>query len=474
MVKRKSIRVVFLLSAMLTSLWAASQNRTSYFVEHSPNRHNLNASFAPAQGYIGIPLLGDVTLASSSNAGVSTFLYPGTGGPVLFLNSSVSPSTFLSSLGNYTYFDASACADILDAGWRTRRDFFWTVNIGIRSDTESYIPKELFTLLKNGCYSSSASTYEIPDVYACADVYAQASVGFSAPIKSLEGFRIGGKLKLLAPVADSRMRITGMTVTMSGSKYTLSASGEGYVAGKGIRLDTDSKSKVTAVGLEPSEMGLSGFGFGLDLGMSYRLSEGTLLDGLLFSVSITDLGVIFDSRDAVQSLSFGGNSFTYNGVTVSGLHDNSIDGQFAAIGDRLSDAFSVYRKAVNSSERPSLSSKVYGGFGYQFLDDRMTVGVLYSHRFGQFHHSDEVTLSYNYAPAKCFDVAVSWSFLNNVRSVGLLLTFVPWRGINVILGSDYNYLRYSAHGIPMYRATMNLNFGLSIPIQAGIFKTASE
>jgi len=468
---RQDVR--YILSVILFvafSTAAVSQSRTSYFVANSPDRHRLNASFAPQQGYVGIPFLSNLNICSNSNVGVGNFMFSSGDGTVLFMNPSVSSEQFLSSLKDRNYLDADVSFDVLDVGWRTGKDFFWTVSVGFRGGVESDIPREFFTFLKNGFSDSDGSRYTITDVSARAGTYLQAVVGFSAPLKCLEGFRMGGKLRLLAQTSSAVAEISDMEVLMNEDIYTVSASGAGYVAGKGILLDVDENGKVTGVKMEPSQVGVTGWGFGCDFGVSYRLSGGTRPDGLLFSASVSDFRVVFtgDRTD----LTIRNASFDYSGINMAGLHDSSVDKQFSEIGDRLRKMFSVKVDTSGTCNKESsfLAANVHAGLGYEFMDGRMTVGLLYSHRFGRYRQSDELTLSYNYAPVKCFDAAVSFSFLNNVRSAGLLLTFVPWKGMNVIIGSDYNYLRYSAHGIPIYQATLDLKLGLSVPIQAGQFR----
>jgi len=101
----------------------------------------------------------------------------------------------------------------------------------------------------------------------------------------------------------------------------------------------------------------------------------------------------------------------------------------------------------------------------------MNVGLLYSARFGRFRTENELTIAWNYAPVRSFDIALSYSLLKTHSTIGWLITFVPKKGIGIFLGSDYTPLNYTALNIegiklpvPAKEVMLDVNFGLTISL----------
>ena len=101
----------------------------------------------------------------------------------------------------------------------------------------------------------------------------------------------------------------------------------------------------------------------------------------------------------------------------------------------------------------------------------MNVGLLYSARFGRFRTESELTLAWNYAPVRSFDIALSYSLLKTHSTFGWLITYVPKRGVGIFVGSDYTPLNYTAlrvHGVklpvPAREFVLDVNFGLTISL----------
>ena len=68
--------IVLLVTATLVAINASAQLRTSYFMEGSYFRNELNPALAPTRGYIAIPALSGVGVNLNSNIlSVDNFLY---------------------------------------------------------------------------------------------------------------------------------------------------------------------------------------------------------------------------------------------------------------------------------------------------------------------------------------------------------------------------------------------------------------
>ena len=128
----------------------------------------------------------------------------------------------------------------------------------------------------------------------------------------------------------------------------------------------------------------------------------------------------------------------------------------------------------NSSElsRSTLPS-FYLGAEMPFLNNKMSVGALYSARKSYVATRNELTLSYNLTPAKWFALGVNYSFLNTTKTLGWILELTPKAGPNFFIGSDYMFLEWAKSPdfveleyIPM-SWRFNLHFGLAIALGTG-------
>lgn len=146
---KKILSVISFLT--LGAILLSAQSRTSYFVRNSTQNHYMNAAFVPDQGYVGVPFLNGFDIQLGGNFGPSTFLYPLSNGKTgLFLNEEVSSEAFLAGPRNNTSLDLNFGYNVVDAGWFTGKDSFWTISLGMDVNVDSSIPKEFFRFLKNG------------------------------------------------------------------------------------------------------------------------------------------------------------------------------------------------------------------------------------------------------------------------------------------------------------------------------------
>lgn len=464
-------KIIFTILAFAVSVTAINaQSRTSYFVRNSTQSHYFNAAFVPDQGYVGVPLLNGIDIQIGSNFGPSTFLFPLSNGKTgLFLNPEVNSASFLEGLGDVTYLDAGIGYNIIDAGWFTGKDSFWTVSLGVDVNLDSSIPKEVFRFLKQGM-ETDPQHYSISNLGVGADAYASLSVGYSRGLdKLVKGLRVGGKVKFLASVADVQMNIDKLDIDMSSSSWNVSALGTGHILGGGIVPAFNEEGYVNGVAFDPSAIGVGGLGVAFDLGAEYRISEGTPVDGLRFSVSVTDLGFISYSKDKSRMLK-ADRSFQFDGFENIGTEEG-LESQMDQVLNDLMGLASFSEEEVDKAQTRTLAATLYAGVDYSFLKDKMNVGLLYSARFGRFRTENELTLSWNYAPVRSFDIALSYSLLKTHSTLGWLITYVPRKGIGLFVGSDYTSLNYTAlqyegikFPVPSRKIILDVNFGFTISL----------
>ncbi len=458
---------------LITSLSLGAQTlRTSYFLENSTLRHTLNPSFAPRQGYLGFPLISTIGLDIQSNMAVKNFFYPLNNGKMgTFLHPDVSADTFLSTLSPETFLSGRVNYDLFNLGFATGKSSFWSIDLGIRVNVNSNIPDEFFKFLKLGM-TSDQTKYQIKDLSVVQNAYAQLSLGYSQALPFLEGLRVGGRVKFLVAVDNLQVNLDNLDLTLGTNEWIIASSATATLMGKGVEFEKDANGSVKSIKMNPSDLGIGGFGFGVDLGASYRLSLGTPVDGLTASLSVSDLGLISFPATAIRRANATSNT-TYTGFQNVNISNLTIDQEIENLKNSLFAIVDFKEvSGISQSEVSKLNATLYAGLSYPFLKEKMNIGLLYTGRFLPFKTINELTLSYSYLPAKWFSATLSYSMINTYTSFGWLLNFTPKSGINFFIGSDYMPLRFSKQLIPIDPLFATFQAGLSIPI--GKSKTKSS
>ncbi len=457
-------RKFFAIAAMLLLapiMVGAQALKGSYFLDNSLNRNKLNPAFAPQSGYFQIPLVGNLGVGMMSNLEISTFLYPMNGQLYTFLNKNVTIDQFESSLAKNPYMDINADFNLVNFGWKTGKGF-WTVDMGLRVNGDIDIPADLFLFMKKG--TGTSGSYNIGQVRANVAASVQAALGYSRDFSDLvPGLRAGVKFRAILPAAYLGVGFDEMSLTTSPDKWTVKTDGTLYSAVKGLEL-SDAEGEI-----EPSfngTPGLAGFGLSFDLGAEYKLSFDGFINGVNFSAAFTDLGFVNYSADAVQAYQTGG-QMDWTGLKIS-LEEGAMDNAMDDLMSEFENLMVLEKAGAQSSLRRSSLPSFYIGAEMPFLNNKMSVGALYSARKSYYHTRNELTLSYNLTPASWFSLGLNYSFLNVVDTMGFLLELTPKNGVGLHLGLDYLPLAYAkapeSLGSPILPISMraNLHFGIAV------------
>ena len=90
----------------------------------------------------------------------------------------------------------------------------------------------------------------------------------------------------------------------------------GVVAASFMTLNPDAlggDSNAELLSMDMSKIGPAGFGFSFDLGAEYKVSVGSVVDGLTVSLSALDLGAYFFNESSLQGFESKGEA-TYEGM----------------------------------------------------------------------------------------------------------------------------------------------------------------
>lgn len=178
--------------------------RTSYFMEGTSSRLELNPGLQPMRGYFNIPVLGSFNVGTSSNVlGINDIVDVLDSGEDIFLNDDL-----YSRLKSDNRLNVNLKTDVLSFGWYAGKGF-WNVNVGLRADVGASIPQSMFEYLRrvnntediNGSFSNMNFNL---------NAYAEIGLGYSRQIT--EKLSVGGRVKVLLGIARAEMAVDNFDI----------------------------------------------------------------------------------------------------------------------------------------------------------------------------------------------------------------------------------------------------------------------
>jgi hypothetical protein len=432
--------------------------RTSYFMEGTHYRQQLNPALAPGRGYLNLPVIGTFNASvNSSTLGyqdVMDIIDNSEGGD--FFKS----DAFINKLDNLNNLNVNLSTDILSAGWYKGKNF-WSFNIGLRNDIGASIPKGMFEFLREmdglSAYDNLERLSNINQKvgHQSLEINSYAEVGVGLARNITERLTVGARVKALLGVGNLKLDINNIVVTSNLSGYNTGDLND--LNGRAeIRVDATLENSSKLIELSEDDgvideidfgtFGLAGYGLGIDLGASYKL-----MDKLTLSASLLDLGFMKWSKNntsvakatANQSYDLTNSSDRYEFV------DKVASGEVLNF-DMLNMTLD---KSAQKDRSTSLTSTLVLGAEYELLGDLLAVGALYTGRFAKPETLNELTLSANIRPKNNLNLALSYSlWQGSGKTFGVAAKLGP-----IFVGTDYMFFG---------KDTKNLNayIGFSLPL----------
>lgn len=295
---------------MLGGAAQAQYLRSSYFMEGTSARLQLNPGLQPTKGYFNMPIIGSFNMSASSNVlGTSDIIDLMDSGSDLYSNDKL-----FDRLKADNRLNVNLNTDILSFGWY-RGKGFWSVNVGLRADFGAALAKDMFSMMRtmNGFaledVAGTNQSYSLSNQTLNMKAYAEIGLGYSRRIT--EKLTVGGRVKVLLGLARAEMNINQFDLNLDvpnpqyanyadyesrgelspsdwyGSHYDYSANGNVITTLKGGGMTFDNDGMIDDFDLDAGDLGIAGSGFGIDLGASYKV-----WDNLTVSASILDLGFL--------------------------------------------------------------------------------------------------------------------------------------------------------------------------------------
>ena len=441
--------------------------RTSYFMEGASTRVQMNPGLQPTRGYLNLPVIGSFNVTANTNSlGINDFLDITKDGNDFLYN-----NTLYNSLQQDNRLNVNLNANILSFGWIKGKNF-WSVNAGLRMDIGAQINKDMFTMMRNmngfdiESVAGKPQSYKMGNQSVNINAYAEVGLGLSRRIT--EKLTVGARAKMLLGLARTEVNIEQFDLDLDipdvpnvdnmtqeelmnyefseqdwygkGYSYNAKANVVTTLKGGGMTFDPET-NMINGFDLDASSSGIAGTGFGIDLGASY-----SILKNLTVSAAVLDLGVMKWNKNNTTMAEVNGEE---NVIINEDNYEQYIGGDILSL-DRF-----AFEKDEHADYKTStkLSTTVLLAAEYGLLNNKLSVGAVYSSRFVQPKTQTELTFLATLRPSNAFNAAISYSpILSGGKSFGLALKLGP-----IFAGTDYMYFGGNSK-------TVNAFIGLSIPL----------
>ena len=468
-------------------------------MEGTHYRQQLNPALTPTKGYFNLPVIGAVNATvGSTSLGYQDIIDIIDDGDDFYTK-----PDFMNRLKDNNKLNVNFSTEILSAGWYKGKNF-WSFNIGLRTDIGANLTKNMFTFLNEMETVEENwrnSNYDISGQQLNINAYTEIGLGLSRQINSR--LTVGARVKALLGIGNMELKLNrvAMSANLPSDQQINQWSSESYwnsmtpsqaaqaaqelkdkfnnyhanltvgaelkSSFKGLELqEEEGKDYVTDFDFDSGKLGIAGYGFGIDLGASYKI-----LDNLTVSASVLDLGFISWSKSSTKIASANPDPIDIKGSTYANMVDpNNPNTVMNAVNQLWNDAQGYMDRVTNGdvldydmlqlevsdakeSRKSRLASTLVLGAEYGFFNNKLAVGVLSTTRFVQPDALTELTFSANYRPKSWFNVALSYSAIQSAgKSFGLGLKLGP-----LFVGTDYMFLGKNSNSV-------NGFVGVSIPL----------
>ena len=461
MKKIRNIVAAFLV-IVCTQTSVAQTALSSYFMDGMLYNSKLNPAMKAERGYLSL-LLGNTSLGTKGNVGISNFLYPrGENELATFMSGSVGTDEFLGGMPDYTRLGFKLDETLMAAGFRLFGGYF-SLGLSLHSSATVSLPKGFFEFAKKGFQENS---YSFSGLNVNTMNYAAATVGYSHNL--FQGFRFGVNAKYLVGLGHADLFVDKLNVEMNEQHWMIESHARmqaalfcetevmvdenGVVNGADLALELDDLMNIRTSN-----------GFAVDLGFVYDMDE--FVPGLTLSASVIDLGYINwkymmtgQSTDAkVEFDGFG--EVDYNDV------ENVVTAEMEQLIDDASKMVEFNYGGIKEM-KTALNATMYLGAEYNMPFYRpLSVGVLYGQCFSPFDCSKwyEARGYVNLSPVKWFELSVNYGYGTYGTTLGWVLNFHP-AGINLFVGSDYMITRVTPQYIPIDNMNAHVTLGLNLAL----------
>lgn len=447
------------------ALTAGAQNTYSgYFLEDYTYRFQMNPAFGNESNFVGMPVLGNLNVGMQGNLHVKSLLYNINGKTCLFTNPGVDANEVMSNIHDKNRIGLNAKINLLNGGWKAWGGYN-TVSISAVANAEAHVPGSLFSLIKEGV---SNSTYDINDLRAQANAYAEIALNHSREIKQVPGLRVGAAVKFLIGVGSVDARFKDARLMLNDNSWDITAQADLYANVKGLKFKHDYNHDVTPAreyvsGAEIDGFGLNGFGMGFDLGATYDWNGGEFMNWK-FSAALLDLGFMswgqthYASTDGV--VDFKTSNYLFN---VTGSDDDEGQDEFDRMKNDLAELYQLRDMGETGARTTGLAATLNLAAEYEFPYYKpLHFGLVNSTRINGAYTWTQFRLSANVKPVDIFSASANFAVGTFGASFGWLLNLNLHKGFNFFIGMDHTMGKLAKQGVPL-SSNAKFNMGIDFP-----------
>ena len=272
---KRIISIMTIAAAAAVPAMVSAQNTYSgYFLENYTYGYEMNPAFGNNSNYVSMPVLGNLNLSMRGTLHLSSVVFNRNGKTVLFTNPDVSVADAMKDIKDNNRLATYDKIEIMSAGFKAWGGYN-TINISAVANVDASVPGSFFRLAKEGITNR---TYDIKDLSARAEAYAQIALNHSRDIKRVPGLRVGASVKFLIGIGAIDAKFNDAQLELGENNWIARTNADVYASVKGMKfkMDTyDPKSPGFAPyeyvsGMDVDNFGLNGFGMGFDLGAEYK------------------------------------------------------------------------------------------------------------------------------------------------------------------------------------------------------------
>ena len=448
----KNYKKALLAGLTLISCSAISAQNTysGYFLENYTYGFQLNPAFGNDDNFVSMPALGNVNFAMRGNLHLTNVLYNVDGKTVLFTNPGV-PQSSVNKFKNVNKLAVNGKIDLLSGGFKAWGGYN-TVSIGAVFNANVGVPKSFFQLAKEGIENK---TYDIKDMTANTNAYAQLAFNHSRDISQVPGLRVGGALKFYIGGANIDAYFNKAEIQLGEDSWNGITNADIYASVNGFKYKTkvhDNTGRRYVSGADVNFKGLNGFGLGFDLGAQYKWKD------FDFSLALLDLGFI--SWGKTQWASTNGDRMVQTDDYIFNAGDLG-DG-WDQLKDGIEQLYQLSDNGELSSRTRGVAATLNIGVGYEFpLYRPLHFGFLSSTVINGRYTWSQARFSANVAPLKWLSASANFEASTYGCGFGWLVNFYT-KGINVFLGMDHTMGKLAKQGVPL-NSNASVNLGINFP-----------
>ena len=473
---RNSILIVLL---SLSATISAQEVNTLFFLENAPMRHIVNPAFQPvSDGYVNFTPLGYMSIWAGNNSlTMRDLIYNYNGKTITALHPEGGDRDALYDVfRKATLINTEMTLNILGFGFRHKENGYVNINITERIDAGVTMPRDFFRFALQGGMRDldGVNSYSLDQLGMHVMAYTEVSGGYSYKLN--DHWTVGGKVKFL--LGQAYVSMWNKNVTLDASIKQWDIKGNGRIdmamplkkalperAGYGD-LEKINFSEATSDLKITDYITPSGYGAAFDIGASYKP-----IDQVQISFALNDIGFIYWNNGKTYKTNI---DTTFTGVGDFQYSTYVVDDKFStdSLWSDTKTSLKNFAKGLHSEPGTNGFARMVNmhlnvGVDANFLDNLLGVGIfskttLYNNRL-----YEELTIGGAVRPCNWFNLAVSYSLINNGKfsNIGAGLSFMPYDGVNMTLAMDYIPTSYAYKGnapIPYRAKGVNVALGFSI------------